>query len=42
MNLGGMGWHGVGLIGLAEDRSKWRALANSVMKLRVHKMLGNY
>jgi hypothetical protein len=27
-------------IGLAQDRYRWRALVNSVMNLRVHKMLG--
>jgi hypothetical protein len=26
----------------ALDREKWRALVNSVMNLRFHKMLGNY
>jgi hypothetical protein len=29
-------------IGLAQDRYRWRALVNSVMNLRFHKMLGNY
>jgi hypothetical protein len=28
-------WGGVDLIGLAQDRDKWRALANAVMNLRV-------
>jgi hypothetical protein len=32
----------VNWIGLAEDRDRWRALANSVFNLRVHKLLGNY
>jgi hypothetical protein len=30
-----IGWGGVDWIGLAEDRDKWRALANAVMNLRV-------
>jgi hypothetical protein len=28
-------WGGVGWIGLAQDRYRWRALVNSVMNLRV-------
>jgi hypothetical protein len=30
-----IGWGGVGWIGLARDRDKWRALVNAVMNLRV-------
>jgi hypothetical protein len=30
-----IGWGGVDWIGLAQDRDKWRALANAVMNLRV-------
>jgi hypothetical protein len=30
-----MGWSGVDWIGLAQDRDKWRALVDVVMKLRV-------
>jgi hypothetical protein len=30
-----VGWGGVDWIGLAQDRDKWRALVNAVMKLRV-------
>jgi hypothetical protein len=35
MDLLEIGWGGVDLIGLAQDRDKWRALANAVMNLRV-------
>jgi hypothetical protein len=30
-----IGWGGVGWIGLAHDRDKWRALVNAVMNLLV-------
>jgi hypothetical protein len=30
-----IGWGGVDWIGIAQDRDKWRALANAVMNLRV-------
>jgi hypothetical protein len=30
-----MGWGVVDCVGLAQDRDKWRALASSVMNLRV-------
>jgi hypothetical protein len=33
IDLGESGW--CGSIGLAQDRNRWRALVNSVMKLRV-------
>jgi hypothetical protein len=36
---------GLGVVdwsGLAQDRSRWRALVKAVMNLRFHKMLGNY
>jgi hypothetical protein len=35
MNLGEVGWGDVDWIGLAHDRNRWRALANSVMNLLV-------
>jgi hypothetical protein len=41
MQLGEIGYGGVGWIGLAHDRDKRRALVNAVMN-GLHKMLGNY
>jgi hypothetical protein len=38
MDLLEIGWGGVDWIGLAQDRDKWRGLANSGF----HEMLGNY
>jgi hypothetical protein len=35
MDLGEVGWGGVDLIGLAEDRDWWEALVNAVMSNRV-------
>jgi hypothetical protein len=35
MDLGEVGWGGVGWIGLAQDRNRRRALVNSVLSLRV-------
>jgi hypothetical protein len=35
MHLGEIEWGGVDWIGLAPDKEKWRALANSVMNFRV-------
>jgi hypothetical protein len=32
-----IGWGGVDWIGVAQDRDKWRAVANAVMNLRVPK-----
>jgi hypothetical protein len=34
-DLGEIGWGGVDWIGLAQDRSRWRDLVNSLMNLRV-------
>jgi hypothetical protein len=42
MDIGEVLWGDVDLIGLAQDRDRWRALVNLVMNLRFHKMLGNY
>jgi hypothetical protein len=42
MDLGEVGWGDVDWIGMAQDRNRWRAVVNSVLNLRVHKMLGNY
>jgi hypothetical protein len=35
MDLEEVGWADVDWIGLAQDRNRWRALANSVMNLRI-------
>jgi hypothetical protein len=35
MDLGEVGWSDVDLIGLAQDRNRWKALVNSVLNLRV-------
>jgi hypothetical protein len=35
MDLTEMGWGGVDLIDLAQDRDQWRALVNTVMNLRL-------
>jgi hypothetical protein len=35
MDLGEVGWDDVDLIGLVQDRNRWRALVNSVLNLRV-------
>jgi hypothetical protein len=35
MDLGEVGWCDVDLIGLAQDRNRWRPLVNSVLNLRV-------
>jgi hypothetical protein len=35
MDLGEVGWGDVDWIGLAQDMNRWRALANSVLNLRV-------
>jgi hypothetical protein len=35
MDLREIGWDGVDWIDVAQDRDQWRALVNTVMKLRV-------
>jgi hypothetical protein len=40
MDLREIGWGGMDWIDLAQDRDQWRALMNTVMNLRVPKMLG--
>jgi hypothetical protein len=35
MDLREIAWDGMDLIGLAQDRDKWRALVNMIMDLRV-------
>jgi hypothetical protein len=35
MDLGEIGWFGMDWINLAQDRGHWRALANTVMNLRL-------
>jgi hypothetical protein len=35
MDLEEIGWGGMDLVGLAQDRVKWRSLVNEVMNLRV-------
>jgi hypothetical protein len=34
INLREIGWDGVDLVDLAQDRDQWRALVNTVMNLR--------
>jgi hypothetical protein len=39
MDLREIGWDGTDWIDLVQDRDQWRALVNTVMNLRFHKML---
>jgi hypothetical protein len=41
MDLRGIGWGGMDWINLAQDWDQWRTLANTIMNLRVPKMLRN-
>jgi hypothetical protein len=42
MDLREKGWGGVDWINLAQDRNQWRARVNTVMNLRVPKILGSF
>jgi hypothetical protein len=41
VHLREIGWDGMDRIYLAQDRDQWRALVNTVMNLRFHKILEN-
>jgi hypothetical protein len=41
MDLREIVWSGMDWIDLAQDRDQWKTLVNTVVNLRVHKMLGN-
>jgi len=42
MDLLEIGWEGVELIHLVQDRDQWRALVNTIMILRVPYKVGNF
>jgi hypothetical protein len=42
MDLREIGWDGMDLIDLAQDRDQWRALVNAVMKLFVRQNAGKF
>jgi hypothetical protein len=42
MDLGEIGFGDVDWIRLAQDRDRWRALANTIMNLRVPENAGNF
>jgi hypothetical protein len=41
MDLREIGWDGVDLMDMAQDRDQWRALVNTVLSHRVPEMLGS-
>jgi hypothetical protein len=41
MDLREIGWGGMNWVDLTQDRDQWRALINTVMHFRFHKMLGS-
>jgi hypothetical protein len=41
LDLREIGWGVMDWIDLAHDRDQWRALVNTVINLRFHKILGN-
>jgi hypothetical protein len=41
MDLREIGWVGMDWVDLAQVRDLWRALVNTIMNLRFHKMLGS-
>ena len=42
IDLRKVGWKGIDLIDLAQDRDSWRAVVNAVMNLRVQQYTGNF
>jgi hypothetical protein len=42
MNLREIEWDGVDWIDMAQDRDQWRALVNTVLKLRVLQNVGKF
>jgi hypothetical protein len=42
VDLREIGWDGVDLIGLTQDRDQWRALLNTIMNLRVPQNPGKF
>jgi hypothetical protein len=41
IDLGEIGWDGMDWIDPAQDKDQWRAVVNTVLNLRFHKMLGS-
>jgi hypothetical protein len=42
MDIRELGWRGMDWIDLAQDRDQWKALVNTVMNLRVPKIIGKF